>query len=242
MDTEKKITEISLILPAYNEGENITTVLRDSVDYLNKTNRSWEIIVIDNCSSDNTVKTVLNFAASENRVRIIKHASNLLYSGSCNTGIQNATGKYVAIMDSDGQATAEDLEGFIYKLEKEDVNLVFGWRHDRHDPKARLVISFIFNILGKLWIQFPFHDLNAGFRVFDRKFISVANINYRINMVNPELYVRAKKAGLKMTEIKIQHFERNKGKTSHNFVKIWNIFIQINKYLYSLRKESKTQS
>jgi len=231
--------EISLVLPAYNEGENIAIVLKNSARYLNATNRPWEIIVIDNCSNDNTVSVVRAFIAKEARIRIIQHTSNFLYSGSCRTGIQNAKGKYVAIMDSDGQATAEDLPQFIDKLEKEGMNLVFGWRYARHDSKIRLFISFVFNMLGKLWIRFPFHDLNAGFRMFDRKFMAVATINYRINMVNPELYARAKKAHLKITEIKVQHFERNNGKTSHNFIKIWNIFIEINKYLFNLHKELK---
>lgn len=239
MDTAQIVPEISLILPAYNEEENIATVLQNSVRFLNEMNRPWEIIVIDNCSNDNTAQVALDFASKEAGIKIIKNTTNLLYSGSCNVAIKNAKGKYTAVMDSDGQATAADLPKFIDKLEKEGNNLVFGWRYERHDPKIRLIMSFIFNMLGKIWIQFPFHDLNAGFRMFDRKFANAAAINYKINMVNPELYVRAKKAGLIMDEIKVQHFERNKGKTSHNFIKILNIFLEINKYLHNLRKELK---
>lgn len=230
--------EVSLVLPAYNEQDNIVNVLTNSAVQLDAICKNWEILVIDNASTDNTPKVVSEGIRKEPRIRLIVHDSNRLYSGSCATAIQEARGKYIAIMDSDGQCTAADLPEFITRLQA-GANLVFGWRRKRHDPFFRLVTSLMFNILGKMWLGYPFHDFNCGFRMFDRSFRSVAKIRYKINMANPELYIRAKQAGMKLDEVEIRHFKRYKGVASHNFFRLWEIFLEVNKYMMELRKELK---
>ncbi len=231
--------EVTLALPAYNEEKNIVNVLNDSVASLEKLRCAWEIIVIDNCSNDSTKELVRQYSEKEPRVRIIVHDENRLYSGSCATAIENAKGKYVAIMDSDGQFVAADLPKFVDKL-RNGANFVMGWRRNRNDPFMRLVTSAVFNFLGKFWLKYPLHDLNCGIRMFDRSFVDNAKIEYKINMVNPELYVRAKLANLKLDEVEIQHFERTEGITCHNFWKSWKIFMDVNMYMRHLRKRFKS--
>lgn len=228
--------EITLALPAYNEESNILRVLSESIKSLISLGRTWEIIVIDNHSIDRTSEQVRKFMLNEPRVRLIVHNENRFYAGSCATALKEAQGQYLAIMDSDGQFFSADLPKFIDKLES-GANLVLGWRRDRHDPQMRLITSAIFNLLGRIWLSYPFHDLNCGIRMFDRKFIEVAQIKYRINMSNPELYVRAKLAGLKVDECEVLHAERFGGVTSHNFFKSLQIFMVVNKYFLDLRKE-----
>lgn len=238
MNEEKGL--ITLALPCYNESENITNVLEASVMVLEKLGHPWEIIVIDNHSKDNTPEVVRSFIRAEPRVRLIVHEENRFYSGSCATALREARGEYIAIMDSDGQFTAADLASMLPKIQA-GANLVIGWRKDRHDPFSRIVMSKIFNTLGKMWIGFPLHDLNCGIRLLDRKFAAVAKVNHRINMVNPEFYVRAYNAGLKLDEVVITHLERTKGQTSHNLKKFWRIFIDVNQYFRALRAEMRAQ-
>lgn len=227
---------ISLALPCYNEAENIVAVMRASIVELQKIGRPWELIVIDNHSNDRTAEVVREFITSEPRVRLIVHGENRLYSGSCATALREARGEQIAIMDSDGQFSAVDLPNLIRELNA-GANLVIGWRKVRHDPFARIVMSGVFNTLGKLWLGFPLHDLNCGIRMFDRKFAQVAEIKHRINLVNPEMYVRASNAGLKLAEVVITHAERTKGQTSHNFKKSFEIFRAVNAYFRTLRSE-----
>ncbi len=231
-------TDITLALPAYNEESNIRGVLDDSVQSLENLGRSWEIIVIDNHSSDNTAQVVENYARQEPRVRLVRHESNRLYSGSCATAMREARGRYLAIMDSDGQFVAADLPKFIQKLES-GANFVLGWRRQRNDPFSRIVISGVFNLMGKWMLGFPLHDLNCGIRMFDRTFLQAAEIKHRINMANPELYVRGRIAGCRMDEVEIQHFERFGGVTSHNFRKLLQIFATVYRYFSSLRADLK---
>jgi dolichol-phosphate mannosyltransferase len=227
---------VTLALPCYNEAENIVVVMQASIASLEKLNRTWELIVIDNHSSDATAAVVGEFARSEPRVRLFVHPENRLYSGSCATALREAHGNLIAIMDSDGQFSATDLPAMIAKLEG-GANFVNGWRKERHDPVSRKLMSGVFNVMGKFWLGFPLHDLNCGIRMFDRKFAAVATIKHRINMVNPEFYVRARNAGLKLDEIVIVHAERTKGQTSHNFGKLFQIFRTVNRYFRTLRSE-----
>ncbi len=235
---EPKTGLITLALPCYNEADNIVSVMQASIVELEKLGRPWELIVIDNHSSDDTAQVVEEFIMTEPRVRIIVHPENRLYSGSCATALREARGELVAIMDSDRQFSAVDLPQMIARLES-GTNLVIGWRKVRYDPTSRKMMSAVFNFLGKLWLGFPFHDLNCGIRMFDRKFIEVAEIRHRINMVNPEMYVRAYNAGLKMEEVIITHAERTEGQTSHNFKKSFEIFMTVNAYFRTLRAEKR---
>jgi len=230
--------EITLALPTYNEEQNIAEVLERCFKSLSRLGRSWEVLVIDNHSSDATASVVNKVLEGEPRGRLIVHDKNHLYSGSCQTALREAKGKYIAIMDSDGQAASDDLPKFLEKLEA-GFNLVMGWRRIRHDTPARKLLSCVFNLLGKLWLQYPFHDLNCGFRMFDREFLRRAAIEHRINMANPELYVRARVARLKIAEVEVQHFERLRGQTSHDLKDLFRIFLSVNQYFMALSQETK---
>ena len=239
MTSDKNQTcQISLALPAYNEEKNITTVLDRSVGSLEKLGRSWEILVIDNFSTDSTAEKVEQYRQKEPRVRLIRHEENRLYSGSCATAIREAQSMYLCIMDADEQFVAADIPSFLEKLEQ-GYNFVIGWRKKRNDPLMRRIASAIFNRMGKFYLGYPMHDLNCGIRMFDRKFMQVAEIKHQINMTNPEFFVRAKLAGMKMAEVPVSHFERTKGVTSHDFLKSWRIFARVRAYMHALRKELK---
>lgn len=229
-------TEISLALPAYNESDNLANVLDASIEALGSIGKTWELIVIDNFSTDATAEIAQQYANTDERVRVIRHDRNRLYAGSCATAIREAKGRYIAIMDSDGQALAEDIPLFLERLER-GASLVFGWRKDRKDPLSRLAISAIFNWIGKVRLRFPFHDLNCGYRVMDRAFAEVAEIHHEVNFSNPELYVRAVNAGLTMDEVAVQHLPREGGDSSHDFLRSWRLFVDVNKYFSALRRE-----
>lgn len=235
------MVEITIALPAYNESENISSVLIDTVSHLESLGQTWEILVIDNHSSDNTSELARSFAMTEPRVRVIRHEQNRLYSGSCMTAIREANGERIAIMDSDGQVSAVDLPRFLEKLDQGS-NLVFGWRRERHDPRSRLLMSSVFNYLGRRYLGFPFHDLNCGFRVFDRAFAEVADIRHEINLANPELFVRAQIADLILDEVEVTHWPREGGETSHDLRRSWRLFREVTGYLADLGAEMKSAS
>ena len=233
------LPEITLALPAYNEAENIVPVVEAARQALDRWGRTWEILVVDNHSSDATPQLALGLAAADSRIRVVVHETNRLYSGSCRTALRDARGRYLAIMDSDGQFSADDLPQLVACLEAGN-NLVFGWRRQRHDPLERLAISRVFNGLARWYLGFRLHDLNCGLRAMDRVMISATEIRHAINMANPEFFVRARQAKLSVAEVPIRHFPRVRGLSSHAVTKWWRIFFEVRRYFGALRAELRT--
>jgi len=139
---------LTLALPAYNEEGNISAALDASVSALQRLDKTWEIIVVDNCSSDRTPQVVNDYTKTVPCVRLIRHSENRLYSGSYDTAIRERRGSLLAIMDSDGQFSAEDLPELISKLDS-GLNLVFARRKRRCDPLSRKLLSKVFNTIGR---------------------------------------------------------------------------------------------
>lgn len=227
---------ITLALPVYNEEANIATVLKQCEETLSALSQPWEILVVDNASSDRTAQQVRHYAANRPAIRLISHETNRLYSGSCATVLDHAQGEYIAIMDSDGQMDPGDLPAFLNRLHQGE-DIVFGWRKDRRDPAARLLISKVFNLLAFWRIGYPLHDLNCGLRMFNRRYAKAARIRHRINMANPELYVRAVEHGLRIGELPVRHYAREKGQTSHNLLRLGRLFREVDAYLKALQKD-----
>jgi glycosyltransferase involved in cell wall biosynthesis len=228
--------EISLALPCYNESGGIAAVIKASVASLSALGRSWEILIVDNCSSDGT-PDVVRKCTDDPRVRLKVHEQNRFYAGSCQTALEECRGRYIAIMDSDGQFSAGDLPVFLEKLQG-GANLVFGWRQVRHDPFSRKVGSAVFNALAWALLGFPFHDLNVGLRMFDRTLVAAASpLKHRLNMANPELYVRAHRAGLSVVEVPVSHAPRLAGESCHDMKKSTEIFMLVLRHFLALRSE-----
>jgi len=230
---------VTLALPAYNEEENIQEVLAQCVASLTTLPLTWELLVIDNASSDATAERVRHFSLRQPEVRLVSHDSNRLYAGSCATALREAKGDRVAIMDSDGQHTAADIPRFMAKMD-EGYGLVIGWRRYRDDPLARRIFSAVFNLMGKFYLRYPLHDLNCGFRMLDRSFAGQVSIKHHMNLSNPEFYAEAVKAGVRVGEVEVSHFPREKGRSTMSVGKIIGMFASVSRYLKALREEMKT--
>lgn len=230
--------DITLALPAYNEEGNIERVIAESRKALECTGRTWEILVIDNASNDTTPALVRAEEQADARIRLIVHETNRFYSGSCATALREGRGTFCMIMDSDGQFTARDLPAFLQKLD-EGYDFVMGWRRQRNDPFMRILSSALFNAMGKFWLNYPGHDLNCGIRMFNRKVIESAVIRHTINMANPELYARARAAGLRFAEVEVHHYDRVAGATSHDFARSLRLLMDVNRYMKALNREIK---
>ncbi len=120
----------SIVLPAYNEEAYIEEMVARCVTALDRKQDSSKILVIDNCSTDRTAEIVDKLHEGDARIRIIRHETNKLYAGSCQTGAHNSVGERVFIMDSDGQINPEEIWKFDAELDK-GFDVVFGKRIQR---------------------------------------------------------------------------------------------------------------
>lgn len=228
----------TIILPAYNESGYIAQMIKRSIQAAEMRPDPFEVIVVNNASTDDTASIVEGIAAKAHRVRLISHPENRLYAASCLTGTKAAKGDRIFILDSDGQHPPEDIWKFDAKLE-EGYDIVFGWRRQRQETLMRLVMSRFLWTLTWWHIGFNLHDVNCGIRGFNRSFAERLEIKHRVNFVNPEFFVRAKLGGFRIGEVEVFQEKRKAGVSSHELVRLWRIFSTVNAYLGELSRELK---
>ena len=228
--------KISVGFTARNEADLINTTLTDAVRELDAQGRPYEILVVDNASTDDTALLAEQFAQDHEHVRVLRHPQNLGYAHSNLTAYKNATGDVVAVVDSDGQQTLRDIPKFLEKIAG-GADVVFGWRKQRNDPAFRKIISAGLNASSRPMLNWPLHDINCGFRVVTsdvaKSFHDVVPVNY----FGPELWVRSVQHGWKVDEVVVEHFERKGGASVHI---PWRMPITIKnayQYLNTLRKQ-----
>ena len=236
MAEEREAVRRTIVLPAYNEQGFIEEMVRQCVAVFEQRPDSFEVIVVDNASTDETAAIVERVAAADPRVLLIKHPENRLYAGSCRSGAAAARGDRVFIMDSDGQHRPEDIWTFDAALDK-GFDLVFGVRIQRAEPTTRLAMSRMLWLMTKLAIGFDLRDVNCGMRAMSGRYLDGLHIDHSVNFVNPELFVRAKQRGLRIGEVEVVQHARETGVSSHDLSRLSKIFRTVAAYLLALRRE-----
>src|SRR5262249_1245212 len=201
----------------------------------------FEVIVVDNASTDNTAKIVEEIASRDARVQLISHPENRLYAASCYTATKAAKGDRIFILDSNGQHPPEDIWKFDAKL-AEGYDIVFGWRTHRAEPTTRLAMSRLLWWLTHHYVGFDLHDINCGIRGFDPGYADRLESRNGGNFVNPELLVRARLGGFRTGEVTVVEESRKAGVSSHDFGRLWRIFQTVRAYLVQLSRELSGQT
>ncbi len=151
--------KVSVVIPAYNEGAVIGKTVRRILDL----HPSFEVIVVDDGSTDNTRE-----AASTAGAKVIRHPYNIGNGAAVKTGIRNATGDYVVLMDGDGQHRPEDIIRLLNEAPEYD--LVVGARSGKSQASwGRRLANWCYNKLASYVGKFRVEDLTSGFRVFHRR-------------------------------------------------------------------------
>jgi glycosyltransferase involved in cell wall biosynthesis len=231
----------TIILPAYNESGYIAEMVARTLQAGEQRPDPFEIIVVNNASTDDTAGIVEAIAAKDPRVRLISHPENRLYAASCLTGTQSAKGERIFILDSDGQHPPVDIWTFDEKLAA-GCDIVFGWRRKREEPPMRILMSKFLWWLTWWHVGFNLHDVNCGIRGFDRAYADQLELKHRVNFVNPEFFVRARLGGFKIGEVEIVQEKRKAGVSSHELGRLWRIFKTVNGYLGELARDLKSHS
>ena len=230
----------TIALPAYNEEGYIAEMVARAIKTGESRPDPFEVIVVNNASTDRTAAIVEDLARRDPRVRLISHPENRLYAASCLTATKAAKGDHIFILDSDGQHAPEDLWAFDERL-SQGFDIVFGWRTKRAEPPMRLLMSRFLWFLTWWYVDFNLHDVNCGMRGFNRAYADRLEIKHRVNFVNPELFLRAKLGEFKIGEVQVIQEKRKAGVSSHELGRLWSIFKKVRSYLVDLSAELKSR-
>lgn len=231
-----RLAGLSVFLPAHNEEGNIERVVRGFCKELPRVAASYEVIIVDDGSSDRTGQIADRLAASDSHVRVVHHAVNRGYGGAVASGIQAATLPYVLLCDGDGQFVPADVERLITRLP--DCDVVVGKREHRADNLMRRVNGKAWTILIRTLFGFRIADIDCGFKLFRRDLLQGLELNAKGAMITTELLAKLAGRGARIGEVEVQHLPRLTGEQSGNSVKvILRAFRELSGLYRSLRSE-----
>lgn len=200
---------LSVVLPAYNEADNIDEAIEGSVNALRALVRDWEVIVVDDGSADDTASRVAAWSVREPGVRLVKHPQNRGYGAALRSGFRAARMDFVFFTDADLQFDLTELSLLLPHTRRYDI--VAGYRHDRQDPWNRRLNAWAWGRLVDAVFDVGVRDVNCAFKVFRRDVLDRVVIRSDGAFVNTEILAKARARGVRVRQVPVTHFPRTLG-------------------------------
>ncbi len=214
---------LSIVLPVFNEEENILLQYEHLVKHVDTLKIEYEIIFIDDGSSDNSYEILKKIASKDKNVKIIQFRRNFGQTAAIAAGIDHSTGKIVIIMDSDLQNDAEDIQNFIKKIE-EGYDVVSGWRKERKDKfLSRKLLSKIANWIIAKVSGVDIHDLGSS-QAYRGDVLRQVKLYGEMHRFIP---IHVSWLGAKITEIPVKHHPRKFGKSSYGIIRTFKVLLDL---------------
>ncbi|NOZ63731.1 MAG: glycosyltransferase family 2 protein [Caldiserica bacterium] len=208
--------KISLVIPAFNEEGNITPLYQKIKEVL-ENRHDWELIFVNDGSRDRTREEIEEIAGTDERVKAVHLPTNFGKTIALKEGFKKATGEVIFTLDADLQDDPEEIEKFLQKIE-EGHDVVCGWRFHRRDPLWKRVPSRIFNFFVSLLGGVKLHDINCGYKAFRKEVIEKLDFYGDLYRFIPLI---AHSKGFRVTEVKVKHAPRKRGKSKYGWKKFY---------------------
>ena len=230
-DVKKVSPEISVVILAYRSGEGIHSFIESMVQSLEKNEPDWEIILVANHfvdDGDPTPRIVNDIAQYHPRIQIVSRIKEGMMGWDMKSGLEAATGRYLAVIDGDGQMPFENVIDVYRKLRNEGLDLAKTFRTHRGDGLYRKTISVVYNIIFN--VLFPglnSRDINSKPKILTREVYEQMDLKSNGWFIDAEIMIQAKKMNLKIGEIPTV-FHRMKFRPSFiKFRSVWEFFINL---------------
>lgn len=205
--------KISIVVPCFNEIETIEEITSKIVNTLNK--YQYEILVIDDCSTDGSLKILNEIQSNNKNIKILSNSKNLGKGASLRKGFEEATGEIICIQDADLEYDPIDLIKMINLIIEGSADVVFGSRFRGNGPvRANLYINrvanFIITTLTNIFTNLSLTDIECCYKVFKKKDIQKIDLKENRFGIEPELTIKLANLNLKIFEVGISYYGRTK--------------------------------
>lgn len=219
---------LSLVMPAYNEEAGIAEAVAEAHEALAGLGYEFEVLVIDDGSTDRTALCAAELAATWPRVRLLSHGRNLGYGAALRTGFEAAQYDLVAFTDADAQFHLEDLDQLVPLADEYPV--VVGRRVDRRDPWRRRVLSRGYNLLARTLLGTGVRDVDCALKVFRREALAYLLPESAGFFVNTEMVHRARRFGWAVAEVGVRHRPRRRGASKVSLAEVPRTFATLARF------------
>jgi len=210
---QKKLPELSIFFPFWNEEKNVKHVVESAILVAKSIAEQWEILIIDDGSSDKTYEIGRELAQKYKNVRAITHSPNRGYGAALREGFENARYKYVVFTDGDRQFDFSEVDKFVDAINGSDI--VIGFRKKRRDKFVRHVLMYLLKIWDFVFFRFYFKDIDCGFKMFRKSvFNEIMPLRSEGAMITTEILAKATRKKLKIKEVEVNHYPREFGDQS----------------------------
>ncbi len=200
---------VSFVLPAFNEEENVDKAIEDTVAIAERHCSVYEVIVVDDGSTDRTAELVAAASIRHPEVRLVQHPTNLGYGQALRSGFADARLDYVFYTDSDNQFDMNELPLLLAWADQADV--VAGFRRVRQDPFMRRANAWAWNRLVRALFYVPVRDIDCAFKLYRREPLAAVDIESRGAMIDTEIMVKLARRGSAIVEVGVTHLPRTAG-------------------------------
>jgi glycosyltransferase involved in cell wall biosynthesis len=216
--------DLSIIVPVYNEEESLVPLVEWIERVLART-YSFEVIMVDDGSTDNSWNFIESLAAKYSSVRGVRFRRNYGKSAALHVGFQEAQGEVVITMDADLQDSPDEIPELRRMILEEGYDLVSGWKKKRHDPIGKRLPSRLFNSTVRLVSGIKLHDFNCGLKAYRKEVVKNVEVYGEMHRYIPLL---AKWSGFNnVGEKVVTHYPRKYGVTKFGMERIINGFLDV---------------
>lgn len=218
--------DISVVIPLFNEEESLPELEQWIREVMEKNNFSYEIIFIDDGSTDNSWKVIERLGNSNKNIGAVRFRRNYGKSAALNTGFQKAKGDVIITMDADLQDSPDEIPDLYDMIVNDGYDLVSGWKKKRYDPLSKTIPTKLFNATARKVSGIKnLHDFNCGLKAYKREVVKHIEVYGDMHRYIPYL---AKNAGFKVIGEKIvQHRARKYGTTKFGLDRFVNGYLDL---------------
>jgi len=223
---------ISVFFPCYNEQDNVERTVEQALAVLKKLNADFEVIIVDDGSSDATGQIADEISSRDKRVKVVHHRPNLGYGAALQSGFKAATKKLVFYTDGDGQFDIKEMPPLLPLMEQYDI--VTCYRLNRQDNLVRRLNGWAWTKLVCLLFNMKVRDIDCAFKLYKREIFDNIRMSSSGALIDTEILARAICKGYSITQKSVHHYPRTAGaQTGANLRVILRAF----KELFKLRSQ-----
>jgi glycosyltransferase involved in cell wall biosynthesis len=230
----EKLSSLSAFFPAHNEATNLPKLIEDAVNVFSQVAYKYEIIIVDDGSTDNTMKILDDISRKNPNLIVIRHEKNKGYGGAIRSGLSACRYEFIFFSDSDNQFDLSEITKLTQHVKKYDA--VLGFRGKRRDPFIRKLNALGWKIINRLLLGVKVRDINCAFKLFRKSHITDLALISDGAMISAELLAFFDLKKLTVKEVEVSHYPRKSGQqTGANLKVIQKAF----KELFIIRKALK---